>query len=147
MHDSECKSFEQAFDMEADCCEPTVSEEGVSIEEGLAVEFNGQDSLPEDTESFDTLSHVQVHMAHLVIEAGRPAAEILGALRGGLCPLCLSSRLLSGEAPPLRRDGSEIHVCEFCENGIGTREAMVECLDCEGAAHKACVLEQLHWFS
>ena len=116
-------------------------------EEGLAGESNEQEFFPEDTESFDQLSDVQVRMAHLVIEAGRPTAEILGALRCGLCPLCLSSRLRSGEAPPLRSDGLEIHVCEFCEDGIAPSEAMVVCLDCEGAAHKACVLEQLHRFS
>ena len=82
-------------------------------------------------------------MARLVIEAGRSTAEILEALHGGTCPLCLSSRLRHCVARPLRRDGLEAFVCELCKDGIAHREALVECLDCQGAVHRACVLEQL----
>ena len=89
-----------------------------------------KESYPEDTESFDNLAEAQIRMARLVIEAGRSAAEILGALHGGMCPWCLSSRLRPREAPPLRRDGLEVLVCELCEDSIAHREAMVECLDC-----------------
>ena len=62
MHEIGCMSLGKAFDAEAVCREPVVSDE-----EGLAGEQHGQESFPEDTESFDTLFDVQVRMARLVI--------------------------------------------------------------------------------
>ncbi|CAK0876101.1 unnamed protein product, partial [Prorocentrum cordatum] len=66
-----------------------------------------------DTDDLDNLSARQQRTATLVIQTGRSTADILAAMLGGLCPVCLSPRLLPRKAPrPI--DGDDAFVCELC---------------------------------
>ena len=101
------------------------------------VEVGAEELFPEDTEPLESLSVVQRHLANLVIETGSRARVLLDLMRGGLCPICVSSDLHPRLGPRLSIP------CELCHDGIEDPDRMIQCYSCQSAVHTVCLQEQL----